>query len=154
MMLAQKRRASGELKVVVPRSPESGVRLREGSSDEHRKIAEAMQSASLGFDVCARRASAKEIAERMTLLAREARAIADVAGTKVGGVRKPTTSERMRWEWLASTATLIDGGVEGRISDEANRHLTIAEESAGRADDDEILDRIARLAATSRSNAA
>lgn len=159
MIAAQKRRRSGELAVVVPKERESGVRLREDrrerSLDDLRKVAEAMQSASLGFDICARRANEKKIAERMGWLADEARAIADAAAAKVdGGVRKPSTSERMRWEWLASTAALLDGGAGGRIADEANRHVTIAEESAGRIDEDEILERIARLAASSRAAAA
>lgn len=161
MNLATKRRRSGEINVVVPSDRESGIRLREDraahehGSEEQRRIAAAMQSASLGFDVCARRATDRKNAERMTWLAGEARAIAELVADKVaGGVRRPTTSERMRWEWLASTAALLDGGADGRIAEEANRHLAIAEESAARIDDDEVLDRIARLAATSRAAAA
>lgn len=159
MIVAQKRRRSGDMKVVIPEDRESGVRLRddrrEGSNDDLRKVAEAMQSASLGFDVCARRATEKGVAARMSRLADEARAIAEAAAAKVtGGVRKPTTSERMRWEWLASTAALLDGGVEGRIADEANRHLVLAEACAARFDDDAIIERVTRFAASSRTVAA
>lgn len=160
MNVAQKRRRSGELNVVIPKERESGVRLRDerraGSIDDLRKLAEAMQSAAIGFDVCARRAGEKKVAARMTALANEARAIAEAAATKVaGGVRRPSTSERMRWEWLASTAALLDGGIEGRIADEADRHLALAEDCAARLDrDDAIVARIARLAATSRALAA
>lgn len=156
MRHAQKRRPS-----VVPLERESGVRLRDDAHEaphrcEHlRRIAEAAQAASIGFDVCARRACTKDLAERMTWLADEARAIAERAAAKVpGGVRRPTTSERMRWEWLASTAALIDGEADGRLAAESNRHLAIAEESAARIDDDELLDSIARLATTSRAAAA
>jgi hypothetical protein len=143
-------------RIAIPKEPESGVRLREDPcADELRKIVSAAQAASIGFDVCARRASTKEISQRMRWLASEARAIAESAATRVpGGVRGPTTSERMRWEWLASTAALLDGGAEGRLADEAKRHVAIAEERAAKLDDDALLDRIAQLAATSRAVAA
>ena len=72
----------------------------------------------------------------------------------MGRSNRSTTSERMRWEWLASTAALLDGGAEGRIADEVNRHLAVAEDLASRLDDDELLDRVAQLAATSRVAAA
>lgn len=157
MRIVQKRRSSAETKAVIPQERESGVRLREGSSsvDELRKIASAAQAASIGFDVCARRAVTKASAARMTWLADQARGIAEAASTKVpGGVRRPTTSERMRWEWLASTAVRLDGGAEGRLADEANRHVAIAEELAAHLDDDALLDRIQQFAATSRALAA
>jgi hypothetical protein len=144
-------------KRVVPEDRESGIRLRGESVDDVdlRRIAEAAQAASLGFDVCAKRAGTKELGARMTSLADEARSIAEAAAAKVpGGVRRPTTSERMRWEWLASTATLLDGGAEGRVAQESNRHLALAEASAARLDDDELLQRIEELAASSRAAAA
>lgn len=144
--------------VVVPRERESGVRLRDergDGSDDLRRIAEASQSASVGFEVCARRAETRELAGRMTRLASEARAIAESAAARVpGGVRRPSTSERMRWEWLASTAALLDGGVGGRVAEEALRHLAIAEELAANIDLDDLLGRIERLAATGRGVAA
>lgn len=151
MRLSARKRRSGEVNVVVvPRERESGIRLRDergDGSDDHRRIAEAAQSASLGFDVCARRAGTKELAERMTWLAGEARAIAESAAAKVpGGVRRPTTSERMRWEWLAS--------VGGRVAEESGRHLAIAEELATSLAEEDLVDRIERLAATSRAVAA
>lgn len=156
MATAAKRRRSGELKVVVPPERESGVRLREETSyEELRTIASAAQAASIGFDVCARRARTKEVAKRMASLAEEARAIAEAVAADVpGGLRRPTTSERMRWEWLASTAALIDGGPEGRLAEEAGRHLAIAVSSAVRVDDRELRDRIDRLAAIGRASAA
>jgi hypothetical protein len=87
----------------------------------------------------------------MRWLAEEARAIAQAVAARVpGGVRKPATSERMRWEWLASTAALLDGGAEGRVAGEANRHLAIAEDLAARLEDDALIDRLARHAAPSR----
>lgn len=166
MNVAQKRRRSGGLKAVVGRRPvpkerESGVRLRgveapvEASVEELRAIASATQAAYLGFEVCARRAATRDVAERMTWLADEARAIAASVGARVpGGLRRPSTSERMRWEWLASTAALLDGGAEGRLAEEASRHLLAAAELAARADEDGLLRRIERLAATSRPVAA
>jgi hypothetical protein len=161
-----KRRRSGEVKIQVattvdiPPERESGIRLRDDAStsasvDQLRAIAAAAQAAHLGFDVCARRARTKEIAQRMVCLADEARTIAETASERVpGGVRRPTTSERMRWEWLASTAALLDGGAEGRLSEEANRHLAIALAAASRADDEALMRRLERLAATSRADAA
>ena len=142
----------------IPREPESGVRLRDVAPDDSidgvRSVASAAQAAAVGFDVCARRARTKDVIERMTRLAIEARAHAEHAGARVpGGIRKPTTSERMRWEWLASTAALLDGGVEGRLAEEATRLLGIAAEAAERIDDDALVRRIERLAATSRAAA-
>lgn len=165
MRTAQMRRRSGEVQMqivpkVVPQERVSGVRLCDDTHEgphreEHRKIAESAQAASIGFDVCARRAGTKAVAERMTWLAAEARAIAEHAAARVpGGVRGPTTSERMRWEWLASTAALLDGGTEGRLAAESSRLVAIAEESAAHIDDDVLLVRIARLATTVRAAAA
>lgn len=139
----------------IPREAESGVRLRdvasEDSTDDVRSVASAAQAAAVGFHVCARRARTKAVMQRMTKLADEARALAEDAGARVpGGVRKPTTSERMRWEWLASTAALLDGGAEGRLAEEAIRLLEIAAAAAERIDDDALVRRIERLAATSR----
>lgn len=163
MNVAQKRRRSGEVHIAIPKERESGVRLRDAdasseatrSTEALRAIASAAQAAYLGFEVCARRAVTKETAARMTWLADEARAIANAAGERVpGGFRKPTTSERMRWEWLASTAALLDGGAEGRVAAEASRHLMVAASSAARMDDAGLVRRIERLAATSRAAAA
>lgn len=153
------RRRSGEIEgVVVPPAAESGVRLSgpsgssdrdtivEASSDELRLIASATLAAANGFEVCGKRARTKDVALRMASLATDARALAGAIGACVpGGVRKPSTSERLRWEWLASTAALLDGGAEGRVADEANRHLTAASTAAARVDDDELRDLVARV---------
>jgi hypothetical protein len=115
-------------------------------------MASALLAATLGFEVCARRAHTKDVGARMTALAEEVRAVAESIVARVpGGVRKPSTSERMRWEWLASTAALLDGGIEGRIADEANRHLAIAARAAAKIDDADLAARIDVLAATSRA---
>jgi hypothetical protein len=162
-----KRRRSGEvmkIELEIPKERESGIRLRDdgaetsstaGSIDDLRAIASAAQAAHLGFDVCARRARTKDTAQKMIRLAGEARAITETVSERLPeGVRRPTTSERMRWEWLASTAALLDGGAEGRLSEEANRHLTIALSAAARVEDHDLVGRLERLAATSRADAA
>lgn len=164
MGLAQKtsvrpaKRRSGEMPAVVPPARESGVRLVAARAsanedvDELRAIASAAMAAAAGFDVCARRARAEEVGERMAALAEGAKRVAEDAAAQVpGGVRKLTTSERMRWEWLASTAALLDGGAEGRVAEEANRHLAIAQGAAAHLSDEELVRRIDRLAASSRA---
>jgi hypothetical protein len=146
--------------VDVPRDRESGVRLAAapvtrslgpGSVDELRTLACALHASAVGFEVCARRARTQASATRMTKVAANARAIAEEASARVpGGVRRPTTSERMGWEWLASTAALLDGGAEGRLADEANRHLAIAVTCAARIDDANFSPRVGALAAEGR----
>jgi hypothetical protein len=154
-----KRRRSGEmLKLVVPPEPESGVRLSSSASaddvDDLRAVAIALMAAATGFDVCTRRAQNPDDARRMATLAEGAKRIADDVSAQVpGGVRRPTTSERLRWEWLASTAALLDGGAEGRVAEEAQRHIALAVTAAARLSDEALVGRIDRLATSSRAAA-
>lgn len=166
MSLAQKsgrpprRRPSGEMmKVVVPNARESGVRLAAANAndaaspdldshdiDELRAIASALMTAAAGFDVCARRARTNDVATRMAALAAQTKRTADDASALVpGGVRRLSTSERLRWEWLASTAALLDGGAESRLCDEANRHVAAAVVAASRVEDDSLGDVVSRV---------
>ncbi len=125
--------------MIVPRERESGVRLRSdapaASPEDLRAFAAAAEAAALGLSVCARRARARDVAEEAASLA--ATTLADAARVKdlvPGGMRRPSTSERLRWEWLASTASLLDGGAERRLAEEIGRHLAIAADVAARLD--------------------
>lgn len=154
MALAQRTSRSPRRRspVVVPHDRESGVRLRgarpvAGDPEDLRAFAAAAEAAAQGLAVCARRARSREIAEQSALLGEAMRTAAERAKELVpGGVRRPTTSERLRWEWLASTGSLLDGGAERRLAGELARHLTIASEAAARLDPDDP----ARLEAAER----
>lgn len=121
----------------IPSPHESGIRLRaEGtertsSAPAHPRVmqtvATSLYSAACGLEICARRAHLLATSERIASLAAEARLVADRASERVpGGVRRPMMSERLRWEWIASTAAALDGAAEERLLDEVSRHLAVA----------------------------
>lgn len=129
----------------VPCERESGVRLREdrpsttgANPDDLRALATAADAASLGLAACARRARSPEVAEKTAALGESMKIVAARARELVpGGMRRASTSERLRWEWLASTASLLDGGPERRLAAEVERHLAIAADVAARLDSDD-----------------
>lgn len=138
---APRRRTS----MLIPRERESSVRLRSEraaiDADDLRALATATDAAAQGLSVCARRAGSREVAADAAALAQTLGALAARAKERVpGGMRRASTSERLRWEWLASTAALLDGGAERRIAEEVARHLAQAETVAARLDDDDGLE--------------
>jgi hypothetical protein len=140
----RRRTGSGEMPRVVPLDRTSGTRLR-GEADledladgdvvsEARTIARACHEAAAGLGVCARRCVSADLAARLAEVATHAHAAAEAASALVpDGVRRPSTSERLRWEWLASTAATLDEAPERRVAEEAVRHLGLAAAAAGRA---------------------
>jgi hypothetical protein len=120
-----------------------------------RRIASLAASLATGASVWAKHASdvaiaseARAIADEQRVAAEEARA---VAAASRPGVR---TCERLRWEWLLSTAVLLDGGAGPRLRteclrliDEAERAACILARSAGPSP---RIVRIRALLATSR----
>lgn len=167
MALAARRKTTPRRRTtVLPPDRESGVRLRDVASPPRarerearlRAVAAAAHGAALGFGVCARREPARARADALAELADELRAIAIATAAEVpGGVRPPSTSERLRWEWLASTAALLDGGAARRLVADAGRALADAEQAASRLADDEdeeaaaIVERIRLAAVTGRT---
>jgi hypothetical protein len=123
----------------IPDDPPSGVRLRDDAA-----FIRATQAAAVGLEIGGRRAQTRDMSERMTRLACDIRALAEGLGTSV---RRPSTSERLRWEWLASTSTVLDGGPERRIADEAVRTLEAALEDA----DEDLAPKLRRAVAQCRA---
>jgi len=124
----------------IPEDPPSGVRLRDDAA-----VIRATQAAAVGLEIGGRRAQTRDMSERMTRLAGDIRALADGLGTS--SVRRPSTSERLRWEWLASTSTVLDGAPERRIADEAVRTLEAALEDA----DEDLASKLRRAVAQCRA---
>jgi hypothetical protein len=74
-------------------------------------IAAAASDAALGLDVCAKRSRSPIVQARASELAQRCRALA----LAMGPVMRTRMADRMRWEWLASTASLLEPTPERRI---------------------------------------
>jgi hypothetical protein len=91
-------------------------------------LVSAASSAVIGFDLCARRTRDKTIAVAAENAAASLRSLVE-ATTEIGGglqanaAPRARTGERLRWEWLASTAMVVDGAAEGRLLSECARIL-------------------------------
>jgi hypothetical protein len=91
------------------------------------RLALASSNLALGYAVTARHAHDEHLAAECTALADLHRMVARDLATLVAlsGARPPrvtsTCGERLRWEWLASSARLIDGTAEGRLLAECAR---------------------------------
>jgi len=124
-------------------------------------VASALQSAAYGFELGAQKTRDEAIAVAMTREAASLRAGVElvIVAAKTAGVDlegRVRMSDRLRWEWVASTAMMLDGRVEPRVLLECTRVLDeVALLSAGpalpialRAQIDARL-RVARSTATS-----
>jgi hypothetical protein len=161
MLEARRRRAPKSRP--IPRAPESRTQLRaverpldDATLDRLRIVGALCLSAATGLDVCAKRTENADVAAAASALASRARRVAETAGAFLpGGLRKPSTSERLRWDWLASTAPSSGGRPETRVVDEAARQLGLAADAAvrlARAGDTDP--RVSSLANEARSIAA
>ncbi|MBX3205034.1 MAG: hypothetical protein KF764_08185 [Labilithrix sp.] len=122
-------------------------------------IVSACSAAAAGFDLCARRADDETIAVAARSAASFLRALLDatVAVARGHGVEvrpRARTCERLRWEWLASTATVLDGSPSGRLLSECARILSEVHPSDGRGLGDEITARLRVASAEAYSLAA
>ncbi|MBX3188298.1 MAG: hypothetical protein KF819_14865 [Labilithrix sp.] len=93
---------------------------------EHlRRLAAACSALTAGFTASAKHARDAHVAEEALTLAEVHRALQDeiaAVGAPLGLVSRPTsTSERLRWEWLASTAAALDGAPDARMLQECAR---------------------------------
>ena len=91
-------------------------------------IAAACIAASGGFDLCARRTQDETIAVAAASAAAHLRVLFDatVAAAAATGIEarpRARTCDRLRWEWLASTATVLDGAPDARLLAECARIL-------------------------------
>lgn len=91
-------------------------------------LATACDVAADGFELCARRTRDETIAVAVQSAAAFLRALVDatVAAAAARGIDarpRRRTCERLRWEWLASTATVVDGTPCARLLSECARTL-------------------------------
>lgn len=108
-----------------PSAPVAAARSAPEMVDALRRVAEACAAAAVGLDACAKHAHDRALAGESSELAREHRALADelagVAASLGAGARRSSTCERLRWEWLASTAGVLDGAPDTRLFTECLR---------------------------------
>lgn len=110
----------------------------------------ACNAAAVGFDLCARRTDDETIAVAARSAAACVRALAGATVSAARGLGidarpRVRTCDRLRWEWLASTAMVVDGSADGRLLAECARILAEADASAAVAFGEEIAARL-RLA--------
>ena len=91
-------------------------------------IATACNAAAGGFDLCARRTQDETIAVATRNAAGFLRSLSEatIAAAAARGIDarpRARTCDRLRWEWLASTATVVDGTPDGRLLSECARIL-------------------------------
>jgi hypothetical protein len=101
----------------------------------------ACASAAMGFELLAERTRDGAIgvaARNAAACLRGVIAGAVTAAEAYGVDARPRhrTGERLRWEWLASTATVVDGAADERILAECARILAAAVETVGPGDQD------------------
>lgn len=100
-----------------------------------RLVASACNAASVGFELCARRTQDERIAVAAKSAASFLRSLLDatIAAASSWGIDarpRAQTRERLRWEWLASTATVVDGCPDVRLIAECARILAETDASA------------------------
>lgn len=100
-------------------------------AEQVQRLALACGSMSVGFRACAKHTRNEALAALATAMASEQASLADEAvriGAALGvPLRRPAgMSECLRWEWLASTATLLDGSSDVRLLAECLRWMRAA----------------------------
>ncbi|HVJ91456.1 MAG TPA: hypothetical protein VM580_16750 [Labilithrix sp.] len=95
-------------------------------------IAAACSAAAVGFDLCARRTKDEKISVAASSAAKFLRylvesTIAAAAARGIDARPRARTADRLRWEWLASTATVVDGVADGRLLAECARILAVVD---------------------------
>lgn len=99
-----------------------------------QQLASAGARLALGYGIAAKRARDPLAADVGASLATLHRAVADELAAVLASFgmsvprTKPTCSERLRWEWLASTGLLMNGRPELPVLDECARIERAAEE--------------------------
>lgn len=98
-------------------------------ADAARAISSACNGAAVGFDLCAVRTQDQTIAVAAKsaaafLRSLQSATVASVAPFGIDARPRVRTADRLRWEWLASTATVLDGAPDGRLAGECARILS------------------------------
>lgn len=88
------------------------------------RVAIAAEATIVGLAVLARHARdreagaaklAEELGEELRGVASTARFVGEALGLPLVAPARRSTCERLRWEWIASTGALLDGGPAGRL---------------------------------------
>jgi hypothetical protein len=116
--------ASAQATTAQPSAPK-------GVAEAALAIASACGAVVAGLDMCARRTRDEKIAVAARNAAGSLRALQEatiVAAAARGVDARPRarTCDRLRWEWLASTATVVDGNADARLLSECARILADA----------------------------
>ncbi len=110
--------------VVAPEREPSSAPSRVSLGDALARIAIAAEATIVGLGVLARHARdreaetaklASELVEELHGVASTARFVGDVLGLALVPPARRSTCERLRWEWVASTGALLDGGPAVRL---------------------------------------
>lgn len=119
-------------------------------------ITSACTAAAVGFDLCAARTHDETIAVAAKNAAAFLRSLgqATEAAARAKGIEarpRERTCDRLRWEWLASTATVLDGSSDARLAGECARLLSEVDVASGRNLGDGIAARFRVAVAEARS---
>jgi hypothetical protein len=138
-----------------------GTRTRGGvlSVAAYTTMTAAFSTAAIGFELLSRRTRDASVAVAVESAAHHLRSLLDVAVTAaahrgIDARPRARTKDRLRWEWLASTAVVVDGESDRRLLSECARILGEAvhsvekerEDGAPRVDLEDALDTRLRLA--------
>lgn len=123
-------RPTTSVRAEAPRAPASPLVV-----DRVHRLAASCTAVAAGFEACTRHAKGSGIVETAERLAVEHRALAeDITrlATNLGAPvrRTAATCEHLRWEWLASTGSSLDGAPDERLLAECMRLLWFACEAA------------------------
>jgi hypothetical protein len=104
-------------------------RTAEQASHAYSAVTSACAAAATGFELCARRTGDEMIGVAARSAASHLRALVEgavlaAAACGIDATPRSRTCERLRWEWLASTAMVVDGDADYRLFSECARILT------------------------------
>jgi hypothetical protein len=99
------------------------------TADAALTMTSACSAAAVGFELCALRTRDETIsvaAKNAAAFLRSLGGATENAARAKGIDARPRsrTCDRLRWEWLASTATVLDGSPDGRLASECARLLS------------------------------
>ncbi|HVH45686.1 MAG TPA: hypothetical protein VM925_25200 [Labilithrix sp.] len=116
----------------------------------------ACGAAAVGFELCARRTQDHTIAVAARSAAAFLRQLCSAvlvasADRGISARSRGRTGDRLRWEWLASTATILDGKPDHRLLSECARILGGVDVESAKALGDGVIGRYRLALAEARS---
>lgn len=123
------RRSSSRRREIDRALPSRAKDSKHESAEAARGLSSSCACAAIGLDACAKHTSDARVAQIASAAARAARALADDARALAAPgdrARAPRMSERLRWEWIASSSKVLDGSADARLLDESARLLASA----------------------------